>query len=118
MNEEKERRRHRRLPLKLEVFCQKVGAESCGLLRAEAVNIAPGGVLLQSSQLAEASEGDLFSLELEIPASDDNLEFGGRFSGFARVVRAIEQSRERDRFCPTLKKHIALEFCARPKLDL
>ncbi len=93
MAKESDRRRHRRLPLKLAVFCRQVGVANGVLFRADAVNVSSGGVLIESSRLEAANAGDLFSLELAVPAGDDSLAFGGRFSGIARVVRAIEHGR-------------------------
>lgn len=117
MEEETERRRHRRLSLRLEVFCRKVGSESRDLIKARAVNIGAGGVLLEADQLAPADDGDLFSLEFEAPPEDVNLEFGGRFSGFGRVVRAIERGGENEDSDLSSKKHVAMEFCGRPRLE-
>jgi len=113
---QQERRKHRRLDLKLDVYCRKVGSASENLLTAEAVNISTSGVLLETEHFEDNDHGQLFNLELDIDSEDVSLDFSRRFSSFARVVRISDlpdSSRDTKR-----KKQIALEFCTAPKLEL
>jgi hypothetical protein len=65
----------------------------------------------------EFEPGNLLKVELSIPPTSGQLEFGGRISGFARVLR-INAIRE---FSPGVNSSskrcgVALEFCRPPKL--
>jgi len=110
MEEVKNRRKHERLSLRLEAYCQKAGHVGGYLLQGSTLNVSTGGVLLRCADKVKAKCGDLFSLEIGVPPKDSSLEFGGRFSGYAKVVRVIESGSEAD--C------VAFEFCGRPRLNL
>ena len=118
MRGDEERRKHRRLPLRLGVCCQKVGSADGDLFRGDTVNISTGGVLIESTGFDKAQEGDLFNVDFEAPPAEDTFEFRGKFSGFARVVRIIDCAVNDNRTVGISKKHMALEFCSRPKLAL
>ncbi len=62
--------------------------------------------------------GELLSVEMSIPPTKGILEYGGRFSGYARVIRI-------DKFYPkkmaksnSATQTIALEFCESLKLQV
>lgn len=106
-----ERRKHRRLPIKLEVVCQGVGSEGESIHRGNTLDVSTGGLLMEtgSEDVDGFVAGDLVSVELEVPPTEGLLEFGGQISSYARVRRIYpNQSSQR----------MALEFCRRPKLNI
>jgi hypothetical protein len=110
---QEDRRRHRRFPLKLSIFCQKVGLSGGKLVSGKTVNVGPGGMLVQVDS-GEVAEGDLLSVEMAVPPMEGLLDFGGSLSNHARVIRASDQQeQEADNV-----KEIALEFCDSPKLRI
>lgn len=112
MIEEKNRRTHPRLPLRLSVICQRVG-QGTGICTGNTVNVSPSGMLLEVNS-ARLHEGELVSVEMSVPPTEGLLEFGGRFDTYARVVRTDPDASEARRFSPT--RRVALEFCQSPKL--
>lgn len=103
-----ERRKHRRLPIRLDVICQGVGSEEKRLHRGNTLDVSTGGLLMETNSDGFVA-GDLVSVGLEVPPTEGLLAFGGQFSSFARVKRVYPD---------TPAGCIALEFCRRPKLDL
>lgn len=106
---QEDRRRHRRFPLKLSIFCQKVGLSGGELVSGKTVNVGPGGMLVEVDS-GKVIEGELLSVEMAVPPMEGLLDFGGSLSNHARVVRATNDHDEDD------AKVIALEFCDSPKL--
>ena len=108
-----DRRVHKRFPLKLSIFCQRVGFSGSKLIPGRTVNVSPGGILVEMKG-GNLKDGDLLSVEMSVPPTEGLLDFGGSFSSYARVVRldghqdGIESS----------EKKIALEFCDSPKLRI
>ena len=112
-----ERRRHRRLPIKIPLSCSKVSETAQKARKGLTVNVSPGGLYFQT--LAAFRAGSLVRIELSIPPTTGVLELGGRISGFAKVLRThrIEDSRTSTR--PSANKYgVALEFCQPPKLSM
>jgi len=80
------------------------------------VNVSPGGLYFETADDA-FKLGNLLKVELSIPPTAGLLEFGGRISGFGRVLRTCivcdsrtDANLHSDRF------GVALEFCQPPKL--
>ena len=107
-----DRRMHKRFPLKLSIFCQKVG-HSSKLISGKTVNVSPGGMLVETKS-GDLKSGDLLSVEMSVPPTEGLLEFGGSFSGYARVVRSDEHNTANE----SPEKVAALEFCDSPKLRI
>ena len=61
MNEN--RRRHKRIPLKLSIFCQKVGLSGGGVISGKTLNVSPGGMLVEMKN-PNVSDGELLSVEM------------------------------------------------------
>lgn len=110
---EENRRRHKRLPLKLSIFCQRVGLSGGQIISGKTVNVSPGGMLVEMKS-DSISHGELLSVEMSVPPTEGLLDFGGSLSSYARVVRLHPQE-EIDQFS---EKVVALEFCDSPKLRL
>ena len=108
-----ESRKHRRLPLKLGLSFSKVGVSGESFSKGHTLNISTGGMLIETT--AEGlNKGGLINLELSVPPTNGLLEFGGKISGFARVLRVRPVNTHQ------LSMHqqysVALEFCHAPKL--
>ncbi|MCE5184758.1 MAG: PilZ domain-containing protein [Planctomycetaceae bacterium] len=104
-----ERRRHKRISLKLSVCCQKVGLSDGRLYSGRTVNVSPGGMLLEMKS-SGFRDGELLSVEMSVPPTEGLLEYGGSFSSYARVVRTGAKPQQS---CPD--HAVALEFCESPK---
>jgi hypothetical protein len=115
---EEDRRRHKRFPLKLSIFCQKVGLTDGRLYSGKTVNVSPGGMLVEMKS-GDIADGELLSVEMTVPPTEGLLEFGGSFSSYARVVRAGGTTGQSSQTSPSSPdKTVALEFCDSPKLRL
>ena len=113
---DEDRRRHERFPLKLSIFCQRVGHSDGRLYTGRTINVSPSGILVEMKS-NELQDGELLSVEMTVPPTEGLLEFGGSFSSYARVVRNKVDE------LPVLAEApfaevIALEFCDSPKLRL
>ncbi len=114
-----EKRLYRRIPLKLAVLCQKAGLMEGRLYTGNTVNVCPGGVLMEING-AGLDVGELVNLELAVPPTPGLLEFGGRFSTYARILRIqppphalpdqVMSGQASD------IHRIAMEFCEVPRL--
>ena len=92
---DRDRRRNRRRPLELSVYCQKVGATDGRLFSGNTVNVSPGGLLVKM-QGPSLRDGELVSVEMAIPDNDGLLEQGCRFSTYSRGVRIWEPAQRND----------------------
>jgi hypothetical protein len=81
-----ERRKHERLPLQLDLLCQRVGTGGSGLYTGKTVNVSTGGILFHITD-CKIDRDDLLNVELTVPPTEGLLELGGRVSTFARVLR-------------------------------
>lgn len=116
MKENEEKRSHDRIALRLSVVCQKVGLSSANTYTGHTVNVSPGGMLMEINS-RNFNHGELLSVEMSVPPTEGLLEYGGRFSSYARIVRVHS---------PKYSKHsqsddlhtVALEFCESPKLNI
>ncbi len=113
-----EKRKFRRLGAKFDLSCSRVGSPAEEFQSGHTLNVSPGGLYFETT--AEAFEpGNLLKVELSIPPKSGLLEFGGRISGFARVLRTntICDSSP-DVNLSSGGQGVALEFCRSPKLDV
>ena len=68
---EGERRKHRRLPIKLTVLYQTMDSVNGGLQRGDTLNVSTGGLLMETCQGRFSTEiGGLMKIDLEIPPTD------------------------------------------------
>lgn len=111
-----ERRKYKRLGAKFDISCREVGSATERAHTGRTVNVSPGGLYFET-QSATFKQGSLLEVELSIPPRRGLLEFGGRISGFARVLRTnniYEFARGTDL---TVGKYgVALQFCRSPRL--
>jgi len=103
-----EKRRHRRVGAKYNLFCRKVGATGNISWEGNTVNVSTGGLYFETADDA-FEQGDLLKVELSIPPTSGLLEFGGKIAGFAKVLRTDSSSGTYG---------VALQFCHPPKLNI
>ena len=114
---DEERRRHRRFPLRLSIFCQRVGHSGGKLYTGKTINVSPGGMLVEMRSEG-LRDGELLSVEMTVPPTEGMLEFGGSISSYARIVRTYSGNDLPSDTDPSYAKTVALEFCDSPKLRL
>lgn len=113
-----EKRKYKRVGTKLGISCHEVGSASEQPYTGRTVNICPGGLYFETAadtfKPGNLSRGSLFKVELSIPPTKGLLEFGGKISGFAKVLRAcsLHDPMSADKY------GVALEFCQSPKLSV
>lgn len=107
MDSAKERRFHQRLPLRLNVLCQTVGLSSGKSYTGSTIDVSTGGMLVEVNE-SGLDEGQLLSIEMSVPPTTGLVEYGGRFSSYARVCRVLERRDD------SSAKAVALEFCDSP----
>jgi hypothetical protein len=114
--EDTERRKYKRLGVKFDISCREVGSATEQSHTGCTVNVCPGGLYFETES-ATFKPGSLLQVELSIPPKRGLLEFGGKLSGFARVLRTdniYESAGVKDL---TFGKYgVALQFCQSPKL--
>jgi hypothetical protein len=107
-----DKRKHERLPLQLDMLCQRVGSSGSDIYTGKTINVSTGGVLFHVAE-GKLNHDDLLNLELTVPPTEGLLELGGKVSTFARVIR-VHQIRH------SSGKHshhaVAAEFLDGPKL--
>lgn len=91
------------------------------LYTGNTINVSPGGVLMEING-SGLEVGELVNLELAVPPTQGLLEFGGRFSTYARILRIqapphlppenIMAGESSDIY------RIAMEFCEVPRLRI
>jgi hypothetical protein len=114
MGGEQERRKYKRLLVRVGIFCRKIGSLQTCVFSGNSLNISPGGLLVESGQDAIANDGELFNIEMDMPDADSTDQIGGKVSAYARAVRIIEPQPENK----SGKKQIAFQFCVRPQFDI
>ena len=112
-----EKRKFRRLPVSLDLSCRKVGLSGDESCHGKTVNVSSGGLFFETKDISFES-GNLITVDLSIPPTEGLLEFGGRISGFARVLRASQLSQAHERQEAELPRYgVAVEFCRPLKLS-
>lgn len=110
-----ERRRHQRHDLKLEVTCKKIGDSEDVFFTGQTLNISTGGLLAHTNG-TKITPGDFLNVQLSVPPTDGLLDFGGRFEGYAKVIRVNPNSATVN--SSSINHIIAMQFCSSPKLSV
>ena len=111
-----ERRKYKRLPIKLALSCHKVSSAVEKSQKCSTVNVSPGGLYFESTA-GTFKPGDMLKIELSIPPTTGILEFGGRIAGSAKVLRTDSaHNSHTERNLSSNRYGIALQFCQSPKL--
>ena len=111
-----ERRKYKRLGAKFDISCREVGSEAERAHTGSTVNVGTGGLYFETKEIS-FKPGSLLEVELSIPPKRGLLEFGGRISGFARVLRTDSVSAEGTALVSG-KYGVALQFCRSLRLCL
>jgi len=112
-----ERRKFKRLSAALDLSCREVGCPTEQFHKGRTINVSPGGLYFETPAEMFKS-GSLLKVELSIPPKSGELEFGGRISAYAKVLRASSICDSvTDADFHSSKYGIALEFCRSPKLS-
>ena len=117
MKPEKDRRRHGRLPLRLEVLCQKVGSSGAEVYPGKTINVSPGGMLIEVND-HQTHVNQLLNIEMVIPPTDDMLEYSQSFSSHARVLRIEAGDGQSQNNHSSGFQRLALQFCEPPKFNI
>ncbi len=116
--ESNEKRKFKRLPIKLDLSYRKVDSTAKKSHAGCTVNVSPGGLYFETA--ADVFKpGSLLKVELSIPPTTGLLESGGSISGLGKVLRAHTISSSRtDTELPSVRSGVALEFCQLLKFDM
>ncbi len=63
-------------------------------------------------------DGELVSVDMTVPPTEGLLNYGGRFSSYARIVRVDKPHSLATTQSHSVTRAVALEFCESPKLRL
>ena len=111
-----EKRKYKRFGAKLDISCVDVGSFAEHFQTGSTVNVSTGGLYFKSSSSA-FKPGHLIKVQMTIPPRSGQLEFGGKLSGYARVLRMEYLSNMSRNHRDSSKNYgIAAEFCRPPKL--
>ena len=111
-----ERRKYKRLPIKLELSCRKVDSTAKESHAGCTTNVSPGGLYFETS-VNVFKPGSLLKVELSIPPTTGLLETGGSVSGLGKVLRTENIcGTHKDTGQPSVRSGVALEFCRPLKL--
>jgi hypothetical protein len=113
-----EKRKYKRLPIKLVLSCRKVDLPGKESHTGSTTNVSPGGLYFETATNM-FKPGHLLSVDLSIPPTTGLLESGGSISGLGKVLRThtIRSSRTESEE-PSLRSGVALEFCQPLKLRM
>ncbi len=112
-----DRRKHKRLELRLAVTCRPVEQKHQNVYSGNTINVSTGGFLVELYG-KEFKNGQLLSIEMSVPPTQGLLEYGGRFTGYARVIRTETPRSVRAAKAPSDIQTVAMEFCESPKLKV
>jgi hypothetical protein len=109
-----ERRKYRRLDIRTDILCRRMGGEFVHSFPANSINISTDGLLAEVSHhsLTELNDGEIFGLEMDVPSENHSDLFYGKLSTYGKVVRIVHQEPH------TSKKHVAFQFCCRPMYEI
>ena len=115
---ESDKRKYKRLPIKLDLSYRKVDSTAKKSHAGCTVNVSPGGLYFETA--ADVFKlGSLLKVELSIPPTSGLLEFGGSISGLGKVLRAHTISGSyTDTELPSVRSGVALEFCQPLKFSM
>ena len=108
---ESNRRKYQRIDKKLNLICRKIGDNSKISYTGYTVNVSTGGLYFEIEDDV-FSAGNLLDVKLSIPPTEGLLEFGGKISGLAKVIRTNHIGE----MVPSRKHGVAIEFCDSVKL--
>jgi hypothetical protein len=106
-----EKRKYKRLPIKLDLCCHRTGSVAKEVYTGCTVDVSAGGLFFETAADVFKT-GNMLTVELSIPPTVGLLEFGGSVSGLGKVVRThtiCDSTTGTD--LTSARSGIALEFC-------
>ena len=114
--ESNEKRKFKRLPIKLELLCHKAHSTVKESHNGCTTNVSPGGLYFET-ETDVFKPGNLLTVELSIPPTTGLLQSGGSISGLGKVLRTQTIcGSHKDTEQPSVRSGVALEFCQPLKL--
>lgn len=110
-----ERRKFKRLQVKLDLSCRLAGAPAKQTYKGQTRDVSPGGVYFHTAA-SVFKPGNRLNIQLSIPPTAGLLEFGGKISAIANVLRIDSHKKEKD--IPSDSCGVAVQFSQSPKLCL
>ena len=86
-----ERRKHRRLQMRLPLEFRRVNELSAGQYHSVTRDVSTGGIYFETG-LDDLQKGELLDIEMTIPPGEGHFPYQGRVSSVARVVRTAKSS--------------------------
>ena len=113
-----EKRRYERLGVEVEISCCRIGLQISHACKGNTVNISPGGAYFRT-KAETLKQGELLKIELSIPPKSGLLEFGGKMTGYANVLRTDEICDSITGDDPSKSRYgVALQFCRPLKFNI
>jgi len=112
-----EKRKDRRLAMRLSLLCRKLGEPTPTLCAGTILNVGRGGLYFKTTA-AQFQPGNLAEIRFAVPPQTGRLEFGGTMQAIATVVRTETPTTSRTDSPPRPLYGVAVEFCRPPKLAL
>ena len=110
-----EERKHKRLAVKFDLSCCKVGSTTGKSHTGHTVNVSPGGLYFETDT-DTLKPGNVVKINLSIPPTAGQLELGGKISAFGRVLRTHNlRDFHTDTSLSSARYGVALEFSQSPK---
>jgi hypothetical protein len=106
-----ERRKDRRLDLKVEVLCTEARGGKRRLCSGRAINISSGGLYFETEE-GGFERGSMMDVSIEVPAQAGVLEFGGRIRTMGSVVRTEVLPKSCAGVGASRLYGVALQFCS------
>ena len=85
---DQERRKHRRLYIRLPLECSNWGGQPEVRYRTVTLNVSTGGVYFET-EATDVRPGMMVKLELTVPPGDGHYPYQGRVTGLGQVVRVV-----------------------------
>jgi len=113
-----ERRRYRRLPLRVPVLFTVTTKTGTTITRSGVTeNVSPGGVFFRTSSALDLEPQQSLTVKLLIPRGSDPSEATVSLSGEARLVRKMQFPQVRPGEAAE-RWGVAVQFVSRPSVDL
>ena len=112
-----EKRKDRRLVIRLSLLCRKLGEPTPRLYAGTVLNVGAGGLYFETTA-TDFQPGSLAEVRFAVPPQTGRLEFGGTMQGIGTVLRTETLTTSRTDSPPRPLYGVAVEFCRPPKLAL
>src|SRR4030042_6454378 len=109
--DDSEKRKFKRLGAKFDISCVDVDSFAEQFQTGSTVNVSTGGLYFETSA-GPFKQGNMLKVQLTIPPTSGLLEFGGKISGYARILRTddIRDLTRKGHASPEIYG-VAIEFC-------